>query len=119
MAGSAFVGQPPTTSDDTKIIISIARLSGIPTDMFDPSHGLPIPLMRPPTDHYPVDYPTHAPSSIAAMCMAIVLIIIITGIRVGLRFFRKDLHWGWEDIVIIPAAVSPSLYQIFASQNLT
>ena len=110
MAGSAVVGKPPETSDDYAIIVAIARLSGIPDGMLDPSKGLQLPLMRPASDHYPVSYPTHAPNTIAAMSVAIFLLSLITGLRVGLRFFRKDLHWGWDDIVIIPAAVSDSLH---------
>jgi len=105
MARSALVGQPPNTSDDYKVIVSIGRLMEFPPGMLDPSKGLPIPLKRPASDHYPSNYPNHAPAITAAMAIAISLICIITGLRVGLRILRKDLRWGWDDIVIIPAAV--------------
>lgn len=105
MAGSALVGQPPNTSDDYKVIVSIGRLMEFPPGMLDPSKGLPIPLKRPASDHYPTNFPNHAPAITAAMAIAISLIWIITGLRVGLRILRKDLRWGWDDIVIIPAAV--------------
>lgn len=105
MLGSALVGQPPNTSDDYKVIVSLEHLMEFPPSMRDPSKGFPVPLMRPASDHYPDDYPSHASATTAAMTVAIFLICLITGLRVGLRFFRKDLHWGWDDIVIIPAAV--------------
>ena len=106
MPNSALIGQPPKTNDDYAIIVSLAHLSGIPDGFFDPSKGFPMPLLRPTSDHYPVSYPSHARETIAAISVAIFLLSLITGLRLGLRFFRRDLHWGWDDIVIIPAAVS-------------
>lgn len=41
----------------------------------------------------------------AAMCVAIVLIFLITVTRLSLRYFRSDLNWGWDDWLIVPAAV--------------
>lgn len=111
MAGSAVVGQPPANSNDHAIVVAIARLAGIPDGTLDPSKGVPMPLMRPASDHYPVSYPTHAPQTVAAMSVAIFLLSLITGLRLRLRFFRKDLRWGWDDVVIIPAAVSNSCSQ--------
>lgn len=105
MSGSALVGQPPNNQEDYDIIKGLLRVMGIPDAVVNPSKGLPLPLMRPPDDHYPSDYPDQGPRLVAAMCVAILLVLLITGGRVGLRFFRKDLHWGWEDIAIMPAAV--------------
>ena len=105
MSGSALVGQPPKTKEDYDVVLAFARIANIPEGMFDPSKGFPMPLVRPPSDHYPVSYPDRAPQIIAAMSVAIFLIFSITGTRLGLRVFRKDLQWGWDDIVVVPAAL--------------
>ena len=111
MTGSAIIGQPPNNQDDFNIIRGLMRVMGLPDGMKDPAKGLPLPLKRPVDDHYPASYPTQGPRIAAAICAAIALVVVITGARVGLRFFRKDLHWGWEDIVIIPAAVGAQTSQ--------
>lgn len=103
MSDSALVGQPPNTQEDYDVVVGFARVAGIPEQMFDPSKGFPMPLERPATDHYPSDYPDRAPRIIAAMSVAIVLAAAITGTRLGLRIFRKDLRFGWDDAVIVPA----------------
>lgn len=118
MAGSALVGQPPNTSDDYKVIVSIGRLMEFPPGMLDPAKGLPIPLKRPASDHYPTNFPNHAPAITAAVAVAISLICIITGIRLGLRVFRKDLRWGWDDILILPAAVRDPSQPISETRTL-
>ena len=105
MTGSAIIGQPPSNQDDFDIIRGLLRVMGIPDDLVDPAKGLPLPVKRPTDDHYPDSYPNQGPRIVAAMCVAILLVLAITGARVALRFFRRDLHWGWEDIVILPAAV--------------
>ena len=105
MSDSALVGHKPNNQHDIDIIRGLDRLIGVPDQSLDPANGLPLPVLRPADDHYPIDYPNKGPRLIAAMCVAIILVLLITGARVGLRFFRKDLHWGWEDIVIVPAAV--------------
>lgn len=38
--------------------------------------------------------------------IVIVLIVLITGGRLALRWKRRDLRWGPDDWAIIPAAVS-------------
>lgn len=105
MSGSALVGQPPKTKEDYAVVLAFARIANIPEGMFDPSKGFPMPLVRPPSDHYPVSYPDRAPQIIAAMSVAIFLVLSITGTRLGLRVLRKDLQWGWDDIVVVPAAL--------------
>ena len=42
---------------------------------------------------------------ITCMSLAIALILLITGTRLCLRVFRKDHRMGYDDIVIIPAAI--------------
>ena len=105
MMGSAIVGQPPNNQDDSDVISGLLRIMGIPDKVLDPAYGLPLPLKRPNNDHFPIDFHDQGPRIIAAMCTAITLVSLVTGARLGLRFFRKDLHWGWEDFIILPAAV--------------
>ena len=105
MTGSAVIGQPPNNQDDFFIVRGLMRVMGLPDGVLDPAKGLQLPLKRPATDEYPLSYPNKGPGVIAALSVAITLVVLITGTRLQLRFFRKDLHWGWEDIVIIPAAV--------------
>lgn len=100
MTGSAIVGQPPNNQDDFNIIRGFARFMGISDASLDPAKGLPLPLMRPANDHYPFSYPNRGPRLVAAVSVAVFVVLMITGTRVGLRFFRKDLYWGWEDIVM-------------------
>ena len=44
-------------------------------------------------------------SIIACMSLAIALILLMTGTRLCLRVFWKDLRIGYDDLVIIPAAI--------------
>ena len=37
--------------------------------------------------------------------MVIFLVLLITGTQLSLRYFRKDLKIGYDDYVIIPAAL--------------
>ena len=98
---SALIGQPPETPEDYWIIKGFLRLSGIPDGVVDPSHGLPLPLKRP--ENY--RYETKGPRLLIGTCFAMALIVLITGTRLGLRAFRRDLKWTLDDWIIIPAAV--------------
>ena len=44
------------------------------------------------------------------MAVAMAFVILITGTRLGLRFFRRDLKFGYDDWVIIPAALAAVTY---------
>ena len=94
MTGSATVGLPPNNQDDFNIIRGLLRIMGFPDGLLDPAKGLPLPLKRPANDQYPASYPNQGPGIVAAICVAIALVVIITGTRLGLRFLKKDLHWG-------------------------
>lgn len=99
MKGSALVGHPPNNQDDYWIIKGFLRQSGLPDKTIHPDKGLPI--NKPP--HASDD--ERGTGLMAAMCVAIVLIFLITVTRLSLRYFRSDLNWGWDDWLIIPAAV--------------
>lgn len=51
---------------------------------------------------------------IASTSVAMALVILITGTRLGLRFFRKDLKVGYDDFAIIPAALATVAYMAIA-----
>jgi hypothetical protein len=101
MPGSALFGHPPNNQDDWYIIRGLARFSHIPDKVLDPKKGFPIHTHRPPNFHYA----SRGPGIIASAAVTMVLVIAITGTRLGLRFFRRDLKWGLDDYFIIPAAL--------------
>lgn len=51
---------------------------------------------------------------IASMAVAMALVILITGARLGLRYFRRDLKVGYDDFVIVPAALATVAYMAVA-----
>lgn len=102
MAPSALVGQPPNNQDDWFVVRGFARWAGIPDEAFDPSLGFPPHLQRPPN----APYESRGPLIIAGTSVTMALVILITGARLGLRCFRKDLKVGYDDWVIVPAALT-------------
>lgn len=101
MKSSALIGQPPNNQDDYWIIKGLERLVKIPDGIVDPSQGFPMQLQPPPN----YKYETRGPGMVAGVSVAIVFVILITSTRLGLRAFRKDLKWGLDDWLIIPAAI--------------
>ncbi|KAF6217939.1 hypothetical protein HO133_006351 [Letharia lupina] len=108
--GSALFGQPPNNQDDWFIIRGFARSLGIPDGVLNPSHGFPSPLQRPPNS----PYVSRGPSMIASTAVAMALVILITAARLGLRYFRRDLKVGYDDFVIVPAALATVAYMAVA-----
>lgn len=102
MSNSAFVGQPPATFEDRLIIRGYARRLGVTENMSDPTQIFPLPPDRSLDGAKDVSI-----NSIIITCMslAIALILLITGTRLCLRVFWKDLRIGYDDLVIIPAAI--------------
>ena len=47
---------------------------------------------------------------IASIAVAMALVILITGARLCLRCFRRDLKVGIDDFVIVPAALTAIAY---------
>ncbi len=101
MTGSALVGKPPANQDDFWTVRGFSRFAHLPEKKFDPKNGLPMMLKPPPGYHHE----TRGPGIIAAMSVAIAVVTIITGTRLCLRYFRRDLRWGWDDWMIIPGLV--------------
>ena len=110
MPRTPLFGQPPATQNDSFIIRGFARSAGIPDAAFDPSHGFPSPVQRPPNAHYE----SRGPSIIASTSVAMVLVILITGARLWLRCFRRDLKVGYDDWAIVPAMLATITYMAMA-----
>ncbi|KAI9801984.1 MAG: hypothetical protein M1825_003040 [Sarcosagium campestre] len=85
---SAFLGQPANTVKDGYVMKFAFK-------------GKPPPFKAP--DGYV--YETRGPGLIAGLSVAIFLILLITGTRVGLRGYQKHMKLGLDDVVIIPAAL--------------
>ena len=99
MSSSAFVGQQPASNDDQLIIRGYARTLGIRDDMMEFSQAFPPFVNRQPSST------SYGLSNIASMAVAIALVVLITGTRLCLRIFRKNLSVGCDDCVIIPAVI--------------
>lgn len=107
MTESALYGQPPNNEKDYKIIHGLLRFYGFP-ESTDPGLGFPTHQHAPPNYHFE----TRESGVIAGLVVAILLSFIITSARLLLRWGRKDLRWGLDDWVIIPAAVGPSIWRL-------
>ncbi|KAL2043536.1 hypothetical protein N7G274_003843 [Stereocaulon virgatum] len=103
MSSSPRLGQRPASNDDWLIVRGYARSLGIPDNMIDPSQGFALLVNR--SQPYTGNYTSQGPSIIAVMAIAIALVILTTGTRLCLRAFRKSLNVGYDDLVIIPAAI--------------
>ena len=110
MAPSALLGQPPGNQDDWDIIRGMAKWTGIPDDVLNPSHGFPLTVSRPVNSHYA----SRGPAMVASTVVAMVLMVLITGARLYLRYFRRDLKVGYDDFLIIPAALASFAYMAIA-----
>jgi len=102
MSSSALIGHLPNNDDDYAIIRGFARLLGIPDEKLDPAKGFPL-MVKPPAGH--PSYASQGPGINASMGVAIALVTIITGTRLFLRGFRRDLSFSYDDCVIIPALI--------------
>ena len=101
MSKSAFVGQQPATINDGLIIRGYARTLDV-ADMLDPTQVFQLPAVK-GLDGANDD--SMKASIITCMSLAIALVLLMTGTRLCLRVFWKDLRMGYDDFVIIPAAI--------------
>lgn len=100
MVKSALVGQPPATQEDRDVLIGFARVAGIPDNLINPDKGLMLPIK-----HEGDPLASRSDSIIISLSFAIALVLLITGARLGLRFFRRDLRVGLDDLFIVVAAI--------------
>ena len=103
MTGSALWGQPPNSERDYQIVRGLLFSYGFPSST-DPALGVPTKQHAPPNYHFE----TRGPGVIGGLVVAILLSFLITGTRLLLRGCCKDMRWGLDDWVIIPAAVGRS-----------
>lgn len=67
---------------------------------------LHIPPRRPPPDEY--HFQTRGPAVIAVCSVAMAVMIFVTVARLMVRKLRKDLKFGLDDWLIMPAMVYQS-----------
>lgn len=97
---SALIGTPPHTQEDYYIVLGIFRRFGFKGD---PAQGAKFPPARPVDDHYH----SRGPGYIGEFSVLIFLTVFIVGSRLLIRALSRAVKWGWDDWLIIPAAVSP------------
>ena len=102
MSNSAFVGQPPATFEDRLVIRGYARRLGVTENMTDPTQVFPLSPDKGLDGAKDVSMNS---TIITCMSLAIALILLMTGTRLCLRVFWKDLRIGYDDLVIIPAVI--------------
>ena len=100
MSQSAFVGSPPNTEDDERIVRGVLRMYGMANA--NVSQGLFFSIQRPenPPDE------TKVPSILAGMIIVILAIVVPTVARVMIRLKGLRTQFGLDDWAIICAAVS-------------
>ena len=98
MAHSALYGRPPATQDDFWIAKGLLFQIGL-VDA-DPSKGLPLKQFP------PVDTEKHTGSIVAGVIVSIFLIVSITSTRLIARKMVRSSSLGWDDLLIVIAAVS-------------
>lgn len=98
MPQSALYGQPPATDDDYWIVKALLDTMG--KFEANPADGLGMPqLPSPPPDN-------RSGAMIAGLVISIFLIVTITGARVIARKMMSTSSLGWDDVLIVIAAVS-------------
>ena len=100
MVDSARVGRPPANENDLNIVKALMKISGRPAG--NPANGVPFGPPRAPGA--PSD--TRGPGVIAGMTVAMALVVFVTVSRLMVRKFHTRMEFGWDDWMIIPAAVS-------------
>ena len=99
---SALLGQPPANESDRRIVralIVAAGLLGIqnPEDGYLATNGGPTPRGQ-----------SQAGKFLALAGVSIFFITTVTGTRILLRHFNGKSRFGWDDALIVIAAVSES-----------
>ncbi|PVH78167.1 hypothetical protein DL98DRAFT_590692 [Cadophora sp. DSE1049] len=96
---SAHIGSPPNTTKDYYVAKYLLMAFGKTTD---PMLGAFVPPAR-PTEGYVFE--TRGPRILASMSIALAAMVIITGLRLGVRIFRRGLMVGMDDFFIIPGVL--------------
>ncbi|KAL2064284.1 hypothetical protein VTL71DRAFT_4778 [Oculimacula yallundae] len=96
---SAFIGSRPNTEKDYYVAKYLLMAFGLKTD---PALGAFLPPKRPAEGYV---FETRGPRILTSMSIALATMVIITGLRVGLRAFRRGLSFGLDDVFIIIGAL--------------
>ncbi|KAH7183535.1 uncharacterized protein B0J16DRAFT_290130 [Fusarium flagelliforme] len=106
MSQSAFVGSPPATEDDERIVRGVLRMYGMANA--NVSQGLFFSIQRPenPPDE------TKVPSILAGMIIVILAIVVPTVARIMIRLKGARTQFGLDDWAIICAASLATIYPI-------
>ena len=97
MSQSALYGRPPATDNDFWIVKAMLFQMGL-VDA-DPTKGLPLKQFPPPNDE------SKAGSIIAGVTISIFLVLSITTTRIVARKLISTSSLGWDDALIVVAAV--------------
>ena len=103
MAGSALYGTPPANDRDFAVVKAALRIVNVPESEIDAIASMGVPLMFDPGPTPP--HNSHQGRIIARMSVVIFLLVLITGIRVMLRYTRKELKVGLDDLFAIIATL--------------
>ncbi|KAL8967285.1 MAG: hypothetical protein Q9183_002994 [Haloplaca sp. 2 TL-2023] len=98
MSQSALYGRPPATDDDFWIVKAMLFQMGL-VDA-DPSKGLPLKQFPPPTNE------SKTGTIIAGVTISIFLVLSITTTRLVARKLISTSSLGWDDALIVPAALA-------------
>ena len=99
MSGSALLGQPPNNENDALIILGWWKLL---YGSNPPPPGYPSTIPAPVPPHAPHD--SLQPYVIGTSALIIFLTTLITGTRLFLRIYRRELRWGADDWAILLGA---------------
>lgn len=99
MTASALLGQPPNNENDALIILGWWKLY---YGQAPPPSGYPpiIPAPLPPN----APHDSLQPYVIGCSALIIFLTVLLTGARLFLRLYRRELRWGADDWAILLGA---------------
>ncbi|MCJ1429016.1 hypothetical protein MMC29_006929 [Sticta canariensis] len=93
MTTSTLFGTPPVTDDDLRLVKGLIRLLNTPPGKLDPTKGFHVDVH--PAPNY--KFESHGLGLVVSAAIVIVLIILITGGRLALRWKPHDLRSGPDD----------------------
>ncbi|KAI9679202.1 MAG: hypothetical protein M1817_005221 [Caeruleum heppii] len=110
MPDSALVGFPPLNDNDLVIIKGLMGMAGS-TKYDKASQGYPWGVTKLGLSDPSKPHDSKGPGVIAGMSVAMALVVFVTVSRLMVRKFHTRMQFGWDDWMIIPAAIFVILYQ--------
>lgn len=99
MATEGYINTPPADEMDYLIAKGMLVFAGL--TKLDPAKGVHLKPTR-PEDYV---FETKGPGIIVGLSVCIAGMVLITGLRLYLRCFCRQLKWGWDDVLMIPGLV--------------